>query len=117
MFIVVDCGSTKSDWVLVKNNGEKIAHSTMGFNPYFHDAEKICSELTKDSFTSVFPNGEIDQVFFYGAGCDEYYKDQMHTSLKGVFSKAHIEVAHDLLGAARAACGRQAGIAAILGTG
>jgi N-acetylglucosamine kinase-like BadF-type ATPase len=37
--------------------------------------------------------------------------------LKATFPGAEIEVQHDLLGAARAACGAEAGIACILGTG
>ncbi|MEO6759185.1 MAG: hypothetical protein ABIO24_07000, partial [Saprospiraceae bacterium] len=38
-------------------------------------------------------------------------------ALRAAFPKAHIEVEHDLLGAARATCGHHAGIACILGTG
>ena len=38
-------------------------------------------------------------------------------ALRAAFPKAVVEVEHDLLGAARAACGRSAGVACILGTG
>ena len=41
----------------------------------------------------------------------------MKQVLKQLFSKATIEVNHDLMGAARALCGKKKGIACILGTG
>jgi len=37
--------------------------------------------------------------------------------LKSLFAKAKIEINHDLTAAARALCGKQKGIACILGTG
>jgi glucosamine kinase len=118
MILIVDSGSTKADWMFIKKNGEKILHQTMGFNPYFHDHIRIALELNLESFTSVIPLREVEKIYFYGAGCpDDFYKDKMRNSLAFVFPKASIEVAHDLLGAARAACGKSPGIAAILGTG
>jgi N-acetylglucosamine kinase-like BadF-type ATPase len=117
MWIVVDSGSTKADWALIGQNTKKII-STMGFNPYFHNPEKVYSELTKDDFTREVPIKEIKNVFFYGAGCsDDYYCSSMKKGLQKVFSSAIIEVEHDLLGAARATCGHSAGISGILGTG
>jgi N-acetylglucosamine kinase-like BadF-type ATPase len=116
--LVVDSGSTKADWALVDSSGKISYTHTMGLNPYFHDSEKVFSELTKPSFSDLIPLAEIKQVFFYGAGCpDEYYRQKMKQALQRVFSHAEIEVAHDLLGAARATCGRKAGLAGILGTG
>lgn len=116
--LVVDSGSTKADWALVDASGKMSLTHTMGFNPYFHDSEKIFSELTKTSFTELIPLAEIKQVFFYGAGCpDDFYRNKMKHALMKVFSEAQVEVAHDLLGAARATCGRKPGLAGILGTG
>lgn len=118
MWIVVDSGSTKSDWVLVDKNGTQTAISTMGFNPYFHSPEKVFTELTKKSFTDIIPIHDVKYVYYYGAGCpDENYRSQMKAGLTRVFPNAVIEVNHDLLGAARATCGRQPGICGIMGTG
>src|SRR5689334_12549344 len=112
MMIVVDSGSTKADWALITQGGKVFLHQTMGFNPYFHDEKKVHSELNKKEFTDVIPLGEIKNVFYYGAGCpDEFYKSKMRTALKSVFTNADIEVHHDLLGAARATCGHEPGIA------
>lgn len=118
MFLVVDSGSTKSDWALVDHHGGVTNTHTMGLNPYFHGPEKVYSELTKKEFTDIVPIQEIKKVFFYGAGIpDEFYRAKMAEGLKRVFINADIEVAHDLLGAARATCGHSAGLAGILGTG
>jgi glucosamine kinase len=118
MWIVVDSGSTKSDWVLVDQTGHQTATSTMGLNPYFHSPEKVFTELTKKSFTDLIPIHEVKYVYYYGAGCpDENYRSRMKEGLTKVFPNAVIEVNHDLLGAARATCGREAGICGIMGTG
>ncbi|HVA99030.1 MAG TPA: N-acetylglucosamine kinase, partial [Bacteroidia bacterium] len=94
--------------------------STIGFNPYFISPEKIILEL-KNNFLPQLPSklfASSLQLFFYGSGCSSEDKcNEIKSALQTVFSKATIEVHHDLLGAARGACGHQEGIAAILGTG
>jgi N-acetylglucosamine kinase-like BadF-type ATPase len=61
---------------------------------------------------------DIDQVFYYGAGCSTDERKQIVAKgLQSVFLNAQIKVSHDLDGAAIATCGSQAGIACILGTG
>lgn len=118
MFLVVDSGSTKSDWALVDHQGGVTNTHTMGLNPYFHGPDKIVAELTKKEFTDIIPIHEIKKVYFYGAGIpDEFYRAKMAEGLKRVFVQAAIEVEHDLLGAARATCGHSPGLAGILGTG
>lgn len=118
MWLVVDSGSTKADWVLVDAAGKRTLTTTMGFNPYFHSPEKIHSELSKNEFTSIIPVEGIKNIFYYGAGCpDNHYRSIIQNGLQLVFKNAQIEVQHDLLGAARATCGHQPGICGILGTG
>jgi N-acetylglucosamine kinase-like BadF-type ATPase len=57
-------------------------------------------------------------VFFYGAGCIPEKKGVVEKVLRKVFPDAdRIEVESDLLGAARAVCQHQEGLACILGTG
>ncbi|HXH73533.1 MAG TPA: hypothetical protein VNJ08_01110 [Bacteriovoracaceae bacterium] len=118
MWLVVDSGSTKADWAMVDQGGKRTHTTTMGFNPYFHTPERISQELTKEEFSSVIPLNEIKHVYYYGAGCpDEKYRLIIRAGLERVFPQAKIEVEHDLLGAARATCGKMPGIAGILGTG
>ena len=118
MWIVVDSGSTKADWVLVDETGQQTAIHTMGLNPYFHSPERVHKELTKKEFTDIVPIDRVKNVYFYGAGCpDENYRSRMNDGLSRVFTNAKIDVNHDLLGAARATCGRSPGICGIMGTG
>jgi N-acetylglucosamine kinase-like BadF-type ATPase len=118
MILVVDSGSTKADWALVASDGRVIPVHTMGLNPYFHGPDRVEAELKRSEFTSLIPLNEIKELYFYGAGCpDEHFSSIMRAGLIRVFKNAKIEVHHDLLGAARATCGRMPGISGILGTG
>jgi glucosamine kinase len=59
-----------------------------------------------------------DEVFFYGTGCSNPGNVTIvKKAIQKVFSKAKISVDHDLMGAAKALCGTEKGIACILGTG
>jgi glucosamine kinase len=118
MMLVVDSGSTKADWAFVGSDGKVVPVHTMGLNPYFHGPDRVEAELTKKEFTDLIPLDQVRIVHFYGAGCpDEHFCSIMRRGLERVFRRARIEVEHDLLGAARATCGREPGIAGILGTG
>jgi len=57
-------------------------------------------------------------VYFYGSGVRPEMEPLMQSLLKETFPQSSVIEAHsDLLGAARALCGRNEGIASILGTG
>lgn len=117
MFIVVDSGSTKADWQIVYADGRRELVSTMGFNPFFHDANRVETELKKD-FVQNVPVQDVEQVFFYGAGCSDVMRCAIiKDGLERIFPKATISVDHDLLAAARACCGTKPGVACIIGTG
>ena len=44
MIIIVESGSTKADWMLIKD-GNAVPYNTKGFNPFFHGKEDILLEL------------------------------------------------------------------------
>lgn len=115
--LLADSGSTKTDWRLSDEKGTILSFRTEGYNPYLVSGEKIAEGLRNDLLPAL--NGTVpEQLFFYGAGCGAPDKKQIVSeALHVVFPGAEIQVETDLLGAARALCGRQAGIAAILGTG
>ena len=50
MILIVDSGSTKSDWILL-NNSEKTHFYTIGLNPYFHDESTV--------YSAIFENNEL----------------------------------------------------------
>ena len=61
---------------------------------------------------------EVTAIHFYGAGCTPQQIPMMKRLLEEVFPSARtVEVAGDMLGAARALCGNHPGIVCILGTG
>ena len=116
MIVVVDSGATKADWKVVDGKESHLIHS-MGLSPVFHTEDFIYQEIRK-AFVGVASTQAIDQVYYYGTGCwDPGRKGIVEHALRRVFTHADVLVEHDLLGAARAACGRTPGIACILGTG
>ncbi len=117
MLIIVDSGSTKADWLMIHPDGTRKLVTTMGFNPFFHDEDKIETELQKDFIHQVSVD-EAREIFFYGAGCSDVMRcEVVKGGLERIFKNAKIVVEHDLLASARAACGDKPGVACIIGTG
>lgn len=114
--LIADSGSTKTHWCLIDANGKKVIQ-TIGINPYQMNNEAIKEVLENELYPHL--NSEtIKNLHFYGAGCSTKVKCNLIDSvLQDFFKQANIEIHHDLLGAARALCGHEAGIACILGTG
>lgn len=117
--LIADSGSTKTDWVLLDNNNIIIQFQTIGFNPYFQSSEDIHNEI-KNVLLPVLKDQlqNITHIAYYGAGCSTPDKVQVvKQGLYLAFGNISSEVNHDLLAAARALCGKEKGIACILGTG
>jgi glucosamine kinase len=117
--LIADSGSTKTDWVLLDNNNIILQFQTIGFNPYFQSSEDIYTEI-KNKLIPVLHDQlhSISQISYYGAGCSTPEKVQVvKQGLYLAFGNILSEVNHDLLAAARALCGKDKGIACILGTG
>ena len=116
MIIIADSGSTKTDWRICSVNGTFHQKETVGLNPNFSTTGDFNLAL-KEAFLPS-EKEEITEVWFYGAGCgNEKNQQWVASNLKNCFTRAEIHVASDMLGAARALCGQQPGMAAILGTG
>lgn len=117
MIIVCDSGSTKADWIAGDKNKVAAEFSTIGFNPYFQDADSIERELNKDAQLKKMAD-TISAVYFFGAGCSSAERNAVVAEgLKRIFKNARIEVQHDVMASAIATCGDQPGIACIIGTG
>jgi N-acetylglucosamine kinase-like BadF-type ATPase len=117
MILVVESGSTKSDWVLVENGIKIKRFKTMGFNPFFHNETIIYNAIKyNNDLCSISKN--VKQVFFYGAGCSsEEMNNIIKKALSRVFINSKINVDHDLLACALATYEDQPSISCILGTG
>lgn len=115
MILIADSGSSKTDFRLIDNE-QVTQFSSKGLNPDFQTSVSVKEEV-QSVFTQELAS-QIKEVHFYGSGCSSKSRNKIiEDGLAPVFSAAEIIVEHDLLGAARAACGNQAGIAGILGTG
>lgn len=116
MILIADSGSTKTDWCLVEQDKQIKRIVTKGINPFFQTANEIATEIEMNLFPFL-SDCKIDSVQFYGAGCAFPEKNEMVRSAIARHINSSIDVGSDLLGAARALCGNEAGIACILGTG
>lgn len=118
MKLIADSGSTKTDWVLAGDNGVEDRLRTQGINP-FHQSEDDMIAILND-LSGQLGGSECmpSSVFFYGSGVRPELEGLMVRLLRSALPTAEVVEAHgDLLGAARAVCGRSEGVACILGTG
>ncbi len=118
--LIADSGSTKTHWRFVDKDNQILQFETTGFNPYHQNTETISNEI-KTVLLPQMPKVVLPEkinIHFYGAGCSTESKVAIvKAALNECFPNAIVEVDHDLLAAARAVCGSDPGIAAILGTG
>ena len=118
MILIADSGATKTDWMSGESlTGLQLIH-TEGINP-FHLPEEAIHRILSEQLIPQLPSspGNISHIYFYGAGCTPEKSVTVKKSLKAMFPNAMAEVESDLLGAARALCKHEKGIACILGTG
>jgi N-acetylglucosamine kinase-like BadF-type ATPase len=118
MILIADSGSTKTDWCIAEKSHPLQTIQTSGINPYFQSKEEICEQLILELFPHIeVDKKEIGEVYFYGAGCAFEKVEIVKGAIESLMNVPVVEVHSDLLAAARGVCGRQAGIACILGTG
>ena len=114
--LIADSGSTKTEWCLLVGKKRTIIY-TQGISPYFLNTDQI-QQLLEIELKTKIKNIEPDEVYYYGTGCSSTENvKSVKLALKKAFAKAAIFVDTDLMGAAKALCGNEKGIACILGTG
>lgn len=115
--IIADSGSTKCEWRLLAEGKRAKKVITQGISPYFLTQEQIIALIQKELLPKL-GDVAVEEVYYYGTGLANPANAKIvKAALKKLFPKAKTEVNHDLLGAARALCQRDKGIACILGTG
>ena len=120
MILIVDSGSTKTDWCFLESAGCCHVITTGGMNPAVQGTDElraIVSQLGVEMSKHGICRESIAEVNFYGAGCTDSLCATMQMVLCGEFGQAAISVESDLMAAARALCGHSAGLVCILGTG
>ena len=117
MLLIADSGSTTCRWALLAV-GQPRYFRTEGYNPYFWDTPAIAASLARGVPAGV-RQAPIGAIHYYGSGVLSPAKAAVvAAALREVFPQARqVHVAEDLLAAARALLGQEAGFAAILGTG
>ncbi len=117
MKLIADSGATKTDWCIGQSQTDCRIIQTQGINPFHQTAEHIRKVLEEELLPQLKEAENISQIYFYGAGCTPEKSPIVKEALQALFPQAEIEVKSDLLGAARSLCGKEPGIACILGTG
>ena len=120
MFLIADSGSTKTDWCLCKKGTVLNNLQTQGINPYHQSEEAIEGVIREELLPQIPQTIEISKlnIIFYGSGCaNETACKRVQDAIHKVLGTNSITIHSDLLGAARALCGHEEGIACVLGTG
>lgn len=113
MLLIIDCGSTKADYILASGDGTTLRGETDGINASFATVDDL-----EALFRRIPHSSQSTEIRFYGAGClPGDPSDRVAEAARRVASEAHITADSDMLGAAKALCGDRPGIACILGTG
>ncbi len=117
MKLIVDSGSTKATWVLLPTGNPTERFQSQGMNPALLSDSDIVRTV-KERIPEELKGKPVKEVCFYAAGCrGEREASAICTALHEAWTDAETFAASDILGAARAVCGTEPGVAAILGTG
>jgi len=69
MILIVDSGSTKTDWIGVNEKGDVVFETqTLGLNPQVLDSN-IIKERIVNNYDIYRFRKQVDKLYFYGAGC------------------------------------------------
>ena len=135
MILIADSGGSKTDWALISLPTDTskcvLRVRTQGLNPFHQSKDVILHTLEQELIPALIKATEqnnnslrktditklVTQIYFYGAGCTKSLSPIVGDALSMAFPSASVKVESDLLGAAHAVCGHEAGIACILGTG
>lgn len=110
MIIIADAGSSKVEWGVVDAATGARTFETPGIN-----AVMLGEEELRRAFGEALRGLQADAIYYYGAGCAT---EAVCAKVERALPRApRVEVASDMLGAARALCGRGPGLVLILGTG
>ena len=119
MRLIVDSGSTKTDWIAIDNSGNILFETqTLGLNPQVL-SEAIVEERIINNYELYRIRNEVDSTFFYGAGCGtEPPRKLMEGVLKSIFQNSTISVKEDTYAAVYAITDPgEPSIVCIIGTG
>ena len=131
MQLIIDAGSTKTEWILLDGNAVIERFVSNGFNPNYADilvleeminpveTRLIASQNNEDySLSRRDKSASLQAIYYYGTGCGNEQNCQIIKEIfQNHFPQAEIHVTHDLMAACHALLGHEKGIACIHGTG
>jgi len=119
MILIVDSGSTKTDWISVDNDGKILfSTQTLGLNPQVLSSA-ILKERIINNFDLYQNREQVTHLYFYGAGCGvESPQLRIRKVFNEIFKIADISIKEDTYAAVYAASKPgEKSIVCILGTG
>lgn len=119
MKLIVDSGSTKTDWIALDSSGDIVFETqTQGLNPQVL-SNQILEERIVNNYDLYRQRRLVEEIYFYGAGCGTRPpRELLKEVLLGIFPNATIAVKEDTYAAVYAAAEKgEKSIVCILGTG
>ena len=116
MNLIIDNGGTKAIWILADETNVVEQFTAPGIYPHHATDEEMLTYIHEGKERLSHP---VTDIFFYSTGSKLLSQRLRIAGLfrRGFENVTNIEADTDLLAAARALCGREPGIACILGTG
>lgn len=119
MYLIVDSGSTKTDWFAVDPSGEVLfSTQTKGLNPQVLSSA-ILNERIINNYQIYSNRDEVTHLYFYGAGLGiQSTVDRIHKVFKEIFTNCEFIIKEDTYAAVYStAAMNEPSIVCILGTG
>jgi len=119
MYLIVDSGSTKTDWFAVDNTGNILfSTQTLGLNPQVLSSA-ILNERIINNYEIYQNRDEVTHLYFYGAGCGiQTTVDRIHKVFKDIFTNCEFIIKEDTYAAVYSTAEpNKHSIVCILGTG
>lgn len=115
--LIIESGSTKTDWCLLQKGKKPFCVQTSGINPRLQTVAAITNILDTELQWN-HKKHTPDTIIYYGAGVGNVAKQQMIADLlRKHFGVKKPAVYSDMMAAAHGLCGDHKGIVCILGTG
>jgi N-acetylglucosamine kinase-like BadF-type ATPase len=119
MILIVDSGSTKTDWIAINDDGKILFQTqTLGLNPQVL-TDYIIEERIVNNFDLYQNRKSVTKLYFYGAGCGtEPPRVMIKGVFQNIFKSSEILVKEDTFAAVYATAEiNKESIVCILGTG
>ena len=96
MILIVDSGSTKTDWIAIDNLGNEVfATQTLGLNPTMLSNE-ILNERIRNNFDIYNNRDKVEKIYFYSAGLGvDSTKQRILKVFKSIFKNSNFDVKED----------------------